>query len=179
LSKFGALVRQRSRRSIRKRKQASKPGSPPTNRTGVLKRYIYFGYDSNRRSVVIGPVIAPGKAGKAPETLEYGGNTRRRWNPRRVSRSIGDGGIVSICGLTGPATGQTAKDVIDSKGKKRRVAFARLTTDKLVEHAEKMETIIYGPMMLPSSNIEARPFMGPAFEAELPKVASLWANSIK
>ncbi len=73
LSKFGAFVRQTSRKSIRKRKGTSKPGRPPFSHTGVLKRFIYFGYDSDRRSVVIGPVIAPGKLGKAPAALEHGG----------------------------------------------------------------------------------------------------------
>ncbi len=73
LSKFGAFVRNTSRKSIRKRKGASKPGRPPFSHTGVLKRFLFFGYDSDRRSVVIGPVIAPGKAGKAPATLEHGG----------------------------------------------------------------------------------------------------------
>ena len=73
LSKFGAFVRQRSRKSIRKRKGTSKPGRPPFSHTGVLKKLIFFGYDADRRSVVIGPVVAPGKAGKAPQALEHGG----------------------------------------------------------------------------------------------------------
>ena len=73
LSKFGAFVRQTSRKSIRKGKGTSKPGRPPFSHTGVLKKFIYFGYDTDRRSVVIGPVIAPGKVGKAPAALEHGG----------------------------------------------------------------------------------------------------------
>ncbi len=73
LSKFGAFVRQTSRKSIRKRKGTSKPGRPPFSHTGTLKKFLFFGYDADRRSVVIGPVIAPGKAGKAPATLEHGG----------------------------------------------------------------------------------------------------------
>jgi len=28
-------------------------------------------------------------------------------------------------------------------------------------------------------NIRARPFMGPAFEAERPKLPAMWANSVK
>jgi len=115
LSKFGAFVRQTSRGSIRKRKRASNPGQPPSSHTGVLKRFIYFGYDSNRRSVVIGPVIVPGKSGRAPEALEHGGR-------------------VTI--TSGAAQGQ-------------------------------------------ATTIEARPFMGPAFARELPKVPSLWADTIK
>jgi len=75
LSLFGAYVRQTARRSIRKRKGTSRPGRPPFSHTGLLKKYIYFGYDPNKRSVVIGPVslYSRGKSGKAPETLEYGG----------------------------------------------------------------------------------------------------------
>jgi hypothetical protein len=72
LSKFGAFVRQTSRRSIRKRKGTSKPGHPPFSHVGTLKRFIFFGYDEHRRSVEIGPVIAPGKKGTAPNALEYG-----------------------------------------------------------------------------------------------------------
>jgi hypothetical protein len=73
LSKFGAYVRRTSRRSIRKRHGSSKPGHPPFSHVGTLKRFIFFGYDAHRRSVVIGPVIVPGKKGTAPAALEYGG----------------------------------------------------------------------------------------------------------
>lgn len=75
LSKFGAYVRRTSRRSIRKRKGTSRPGHPPFSHVGTLKRFIFFGYDERRRSVVIGPVIVPGKKGTAPHALEYGGRT--------------------------------------------------------------------------------------------------------
>lgn len=72
-TKFGAYVRRRARRSIRKRKGSSAPGKPPSSHTGVLRRFIFFGFDSARRSVVIGPVLAPSKSGKAPAVLEHGG----------------------------------------------------------------------------------------------------------
>lgn len=73
LSKFGAYVRRTSRQSIKKRKDTSVPGRPPFSHTGILKKFIFFGYDTTKRSVVIGPIIAPGKPGKAPATLEHGG----------------------------------------------------------------------------------------------------------
>jgi len=73
LSKFGAFVRQTARKSIRTRKGKSKPGNPPFSHTGVLKRFLFFGYDANRRSVVIGPVFVSGKSGKAPRIIEHGG----------------------------------------------------------------------------------------------------------
>ena len=115
LSKFGAYVRQTSRQSIRRRKVSSRPGQPPSSHTGLLKDFIYFGYDENRQSVVIGPVVLARKASGIPEVLEYGGNVTIQW---------------------GSARGQTV-------------------------------------------SIEARPFMGPAFDKEVDRASSLWANSIK
>jgi hypothetical protein len=79
LSKFGAYVRQTSRRSIKKRKGTSKPGRPPFSHVGTLKRFIFFGYDAERRSVVIGPTLVPGKRGTAPSSLEYGGKSNASW----------------------------------------------------------------------------------------------------
>ncbi len=46
---------------------------PPSSHTGTLKKFLFFGYDPDRRSVVIGPVVVPGKSGKAPSALEHGG----------------------------------------------------------------------------------------------------------
>ena len=115
LSKFGAYVRQTSKRSIRKRKRSSSPGQPPSSHTGLLKQFIYFGYDENRQIVVIGPVVLARKASGIPEVLEYGGNVTIQW---------------------GKAKGKTV-------------------------------------------TIEARPFMGPAFEKELDRMTSLWANSVR
>lgn len=86
LSKFGAFVRRTARTSIRKRRKTSKPGSPPSSHTGLLKRNIFFAYEKSRNSVVIGP-ISLNKSGDAPELLEYGGRATRRINgkSRRVT----------------------------------------------------------------------------------------------
>jgi phage gpG-like protein len=75
LSKFGAFVRRTARQSIRKRKASSAPGTPPSSHTGLLKRFIFFGYEPQRRSVVIGPERLDQKNTDAPHTLEYGGRT--------------------------------------------------------------------------------------------------------
>lgn len=73
-SRFGAFVRRTARGSIRKRNKASRPGQPPSSHTGLLKRFIFFGYDTNRRSVVIGPTrLTENHRGDAPSALEYGG----------------------------------------------------------------------------------------------------------
>jgi hypothetical protein len=85
LSKFGAFVRRRARQSIRKRRGTSAPFHSPFSHRGTLKKFLFFGYDSNRRSVVIGPVRVTGKSGKAPSTLEHGG---RVMLPRGNSANI-------------------------------------------------------------------------------------------
>jgi len=83
LSRFGAFVRQTARRSIRRRKKASQPGRPPSSHRGLLKKFIWFGYDVVRRSVVIGPVRLSQKGrGEAPSALEHGGIVMMQ-SPRR------------------------------------------------------------------------------------------------
>lgn len=81
LSKFGAYVRTRARSSIRKRKKPSKPGQPPSSHLGLLKQFLFFGYDRATASVVIGPALINRGSG-APETLEHGGTAdveHARW----------------------------------------------------------------------------------------------------
>ena len=55
LSKQGAFLRTRARSLIRPRKTASAPGSPPHSHTGILRRFLYFSFDSATRTVVVGP----------------------------------------------------------------------------------------------------------------------------
>ena len=126
LSKFGAFVRRAARSSIRTRKRVSAPGEPPSSHTGLLKKFIFFGYDRGRQSVVIGPQRLNQKVGDAPQALEYGGTATVVEGLRPSARS-GRGG----------------------KRKKRRVKIA------------------------------ARPYMGPAFEQEKPKLPAMWANSVR
>ncbi len=84
LSKFGAFVRRTARSSIRRRKKPSSPGSPPSSHAGLLKRFIWFGYEPARRSVVIGPARLTRKGrGEAPSLLEYGGTTRLEHRGKR------------------------------------------------------------------------------------------------
>jgi len=90
LSKAGAFVRTTAKHSIRSRKGASPPGSPPSSHTGLLRRFIFFGYDRGRKTVVVGPMRLNQKVGTAPEALEHGGTSvvveglRRRRRKRRV-----------------------------------------------------------------------------------------------
>lgn len=85
LSKFGAFVRQRAKSSIRKSKKSAEPGQPPKSHEGSLKRLIFFSYDRDRKSVVIGPTAF--RKGEAPRLLEHGGQTVRT-SKKKGSRTL-------------------------------------------------------------------------------------------
>ncbi len=88
LSRFGAFVRRTARRSVRKRKNASPPGRPPSSHTGLLKKFIFFGFDAIRRSVVIGPArLSQNGRGEAPSALEYGGIVTMRTETRESKKA--------------------------------------------------------------------------------------------
>lgn len=88
-SRFGAFVRQTAKRSIRKRKKPSQPGSPPSSHTGLLKKFIWFGYDPSKRSVVSGPSrLTKNNRGEAPSLLEYGGKTTVKRKGKRTKIRI-------------------------------------------------------------------------------------------
>lgn len=145
LSKFGAFTRRTARSSIRKRKKASKPGAPPSSHTGVLKRFLFFGYDPAAKSVVIGPVLAGNKTG-APETLEYSG-------PVTIREAVSD-----------PI--RRAKSAAQARAYKKLVREGRVTAKP---RQYRTKTIF----------VEARPYMDPAFKAELPKAPQLFKDAIK
>lgn len=107
LSRFGAYVRQRARTSIRVRGGTSAPGSPPhghisgtrtrSDRAGrtrvrpvsLLREWILFSYDRERKSVIVGPAKLAGTVGpRALEALEYGGTTIALTNGKKRSLTV-------------------------------------------------------------------------------------------
>ncbi len=76
LSEAGGAVRKTAKRSIRKRKKPSKPGSPPHTQTGMLKRVIRYDVTNNRTIVAIGPVNEI--AGRIWNLHEFGGVATKR-----------------------------------------------------------------------------------------------------
>ncbi len=92
LSRFGGFVRRSARQAIRKR--VSRPGEAPTNRKGQLKRFLFYGYEPQRDSVVIGPAKLGGSRFSVPEIIEHGGNAtvripqKKRGRRRRVRKRI-------------------------------------------------------------------------------------------
>lgn len=88
LSKFGAFTRRSAKGLIRNGKKASRPGNPPHNHQGLLKKLIFFSYDPAQKCVTIGPEKLNQKIGDAPHALEYGGMSRVTSGGRRNKRVI-------------------------------------------------------------------------------------------
>lgn len=72
-----ALYERRRTRARRKGRPPPKrpfapgvPGEPPRNRTGLLKRLIFFGFDTAAQKMLVGPAAAGPRTAAA---LEYGG----------------------------------------------------------------------------------------------------------
>lgn len=106
LSKMGAFVRRSAKTSLRYRKKPSPPGAPPSvHRSNMFKRrktdkqgnskdvmqsplreLLFFAYDQQAKSVVVGPVPLGAKA-IVPGVLERGGSvvSRTQGRPRRVT----------------------------------------------------------------------------------------------
>lgn len=156
LSKFGAFVRARAKSSIRKRKSVSKPGSPPSSHTGKLKKHIYFGYDVQRKSVVIGAL--PFSSSRAQELLEHGGASRPNYGRR--PRTFYPGAF-------GP---MRSSDVFDRK------RWTRLHTAAQAVRATK----IYNEVVLTNSVVyRPRPYMNPAFQKELGNLKTSFQDCIR
>lgn len=61
----------------------SKPGEPPRMIEGSIRRFLFFSYDAENRSVVIGPTLINSQTG-APRTLEEGGTVITRRGSFRI-----------------------------------------------------------------------------------------------
>ncbi len=76
---FGGRVRLTARHSIRKPPKKARKGGKrsPYDRTGRLKKNIFFAVDPDKDSLIVGPIKLDGVATEnAPELLEYGGMGR-------------------------------------------------------------------------------------------------------
>lgn len=91
LLRVGAFGRQVMRRSFRKRKGPSAPGSPPNRHEWALHGLTAFRVDGSD-SVTIGPDIKSGGKGRAsgpvPKVLNEGGIAYVRWHRHRF-RKVG------------------------------------------------------------------------------------------
>ncbi len=82
LGHAGAVIRLTARRSIRKRKGPSAPGTPPHTRQGQLRRAVVYAVEKREERVVIGPEHAV--VGPAGMPHEFGGRFRGQKFKRRA-----------------------------------------------------------------------------------------------
>lgn len=71
-AKFGAFVRRKAKSSMRKRKRSAEPGEPPSRHVGTLAALLFFSWDQQTHSTVVGPVPFRGRA-VVPGLMERGG----------------------------------------------------------------------------------------------------------
>ncbi len=80
LSKGGAYIRRAAQTSMRYRKKGfSAPGRPPFAHRqfgALLRKLLFFAYDAQSDSVVVGPVAA--RKAEVPHLMEFGGTATRR-----------------------------------------------------------------------------------------------------
>ncbi len=173
------LIAQRSMRYVTqpkkqgKKRKVSAPGQPPraVRPHPWLRKHLYFAWDPQRKSVVVGPAVFGRRTG-TPRRLERGGRVRIK-NARRRLRRIGDGGEIDIGG-----SGPTVKPIENFKGETVRVRFARLRTQAQANRANELNAWLYGPNEF-DATIEPRPYMGPALDKMLPQLPRELAGTVK
>jgi hypothetical protein len=162
LEHAGAAIRLTARRSIRRRKKPSQPGSPPHTRTGHLKRVIRYEVSPNKTEVVIGPVNE--FAGKIWNLHEFGGRTKSRRRLKAHEFSPREYGPIRI-----KNRGFNTKF---ARIRLRTAAQAARATRLIAEENERRSD--NKPRHYPK-----RPFMKPALEANRSRLPMFWANSVK
>ena len=76
-----ATIRIIARRSIKRSKKASRPGTPPHTQTGLLKSSLVYYVDKQKLYAVVGP--SADTIGKIGEVHEFGGNYKKGNYPAR------------------------------------------------------------------------------------------------
>ncbi len=168
-------TRKIARRSLRRRKRKSRPGETPSVHTAnsvVTLKNIQAGFDTSNESAVVGAVKVLGDNGDpAPGVMEHGGRASHV-NLQRTKRVVGSSGEISIDerrvrrrSKLRPkgSTGESTKVVVDYKGVKRRVTYAKIRTATQARRANELNAELYGPDKI-EGTVEPRPFMEPAIE---------------
>lgn len=68
-----ARAKKAGRRRPKRPLASSRPGDPPRSVVGYLRQFIFFAWDAETKSMVVGPALYGGAGGDAPQTLEFGG----------------------------------------------------------------------------------------------------------
>lgn len=160
----GYVVRNYARNSMKMRKGASAPGSPPhahskkrgkageksTGRGPLLKKFLFSEYDLTTSSMVVGSTLLPGSKFRVPRLQEFGGHTVRK------TKII----VPSTRKPSTPAQ-REAYNLAIRAGKRQAPVKAKVQY--------KLEHVV----------LPARPYMRPTLTAKMPEFPSLFANTFK
>jgi phage gpG-like protein len=162
LGQAAGTIRVTAKRSIRKRKKPSNPGSPPSSPTGMLRRVLRYEVDLEKKEAVIGPVNEI--AGRIWNLHEFGGVVTKRRKLKRHRFKVGEHGPIRV----------------KHQGIKTSFARIRLQTSAQANRATRL---IEEENDRRSDNkprhYPKRPFMKPALEANRSRLPTFWANSVK
>jgi hypothetical protein len=179
LKRNALYLRRAARNSIRRRKSPSQPGQAPRSVRGDLKRGIQAHYERGISEAVVGPVRFDWGTG-APNVLEFGGDSVI---DNSVVRNVGDGGEIRV--VSGAAAGvkrdSSGKFLRASQRGKEvrpgvRVVYGKIRTQAQADRATRINREIFGPRTI---RVAERPFMAPALERSLPKLAPMWSTSVR
>ncbi|MFN3193906.1 MAG: hypothetical protein ACE361_25570 [Aureliella sp.] len=162
LGHAGGAIRLTAKRSIRRRKKPSSPGSPPHTQTGRLKRSIRYEVDRSQPDVVVGPINEI--AGRLWNMHEFGGIAKRRRKLKRYRFRVGEHGPIRVKTL-----GNAAKF---ARIRLQTAAQASRAT-RLIEE-ENQRRSVAKPRRYPK-----RPFMRPALDANRSRLPKFWRDSVK
>ena len=153
LSKAGAFIRRRARTSLRRRKSTSPPGSPPSvhsdDSIATLKN-ILFAYEPHSESLVVGPV----RLNQVEDSwIDLGRTTVPQLH------EFGDIARVLEWSWDGGRTWSRRDRRFRHTSRKRKEVY------HFIERRRR-------------ARYRARPFMGPALEAERPNIPDAWTGAL-
>lgn len=164
LSRAGAFIRRRARSSLKRRQLSSLPGRPPSVHSGsshATLKNILFAYEPHRESLVVGPVRINSQVEGAvmgpttvPQLLEFGGDVR-----------LTSAGRARLAWVRRQAFNRGR----DAKGrfkKGKRLALSRAEAARIQAHKTGV------------ARYRARPFMGPALDAEKTHIPDAWRGTL-
>ena len=177
LGHAGATIRTIARRSIRRRKRPSSPGSPPSTQTGHLKRTILYEVDRGRFAVHIGPVNKYAKT--VWDLHEFGGIRKPTRKTLLMKRHrVGDFGPVRKGRMDTKITktGKIKKTLYADKFQRIRIRTKDQArrADRLIQAENKKRAAEAAKPV----RYEKRPFMGPAMDTALPRIPRSWRRML-
>ena len=159
LGQAAGTIRVTAKRSIRKRKKPSNPGSPPSSPTGMLRRVLRYEVNRDKQEAVVGPVNEI--AGRLWNLHEFGGVVTKRRKLKRHRFRVGEYGPIRQINATKFA-----------RIKLLTQAQANRATRLIQEENERRGAS--KPRRYPK-----RPFMQPALAAHQARLPKFWRDSVR